>query len=172
MTFLCLPLDQVKGPSELTLCSFSLHIVITDLSVSPTKPWLPGWLSGKESDCKAGAIGDMGLIPGSGRSSGGGHGNPFQYSCLENPVDRGTLWATVYGVAKSWTWLKWLRTHALIQYEFILIISAETFFPIRLHPEVPGRHGFWRDGIQPTTWFIHILLENWKSTRFIFSASK
>ena len=112
VTFLCLPLDQVKGPSELTLCSFSLHIVITDLSVSPTKPWLPGWLSGKESDCKAGAIGDMGLIPGSGRSSGGGHGNPFQYSCLENPVDRGTLWATVYGVAKSWTWLKWLSMHA------------------------------------------------------------
>ena len=91
VTFLCLPLDQVKGPSELTLCSFSLHIVITDLSVSPTKPWLPGWLSGKEFACKAGAIGDMGLIPESGRSSGGGHGNPFQYSCLENPVDRGAL---------------------------------------------------------------------------------
>ena len=126
----------------------------------------------KNPPANPGDIKDTGLIPGSGRSSGGGHGNPLHYSCLENPMDRGAWRATVHGVTKSRTWLKWLRTHALIQYEFILIISAETFFPIRLHPEVPGRHGFWRDGIQPTTWFIHILLENWKSTRFIFSASK
>ena len=38
---------------------------------------------------------DLGLIPGSGRSSGGGHGNPLQYSCQEDPMDRGALWATV-----------------------------------------------------------------------------
>ena len=44
---------------------------------------------------------DAGLIPGSGRSPGGGHGNLFQYSCLENPMDRGAWWATVHGVAKS-----------------------------------------------------------------------
>ena len=42
----------------------------------------------KESGCNAGAAGDMGLILGSGRSPGGGHGNPLQYSCLENPMDR------------------------------------------------------------------------------------
>ena len=101
----CFPLDQVKGPSGLTLCSFSLHMVITDLAVSPTKPWLPGWLSGKESACK-----EMGLIPGLGKSSGGGHGNPFQYSCLESPMDRGGWWATVHGVAKSRTPLKQLNT--------------------------------------------------------------
>ena len=47
--------------------------------------------------------------PGSGRSPGGGHGNPSQYSCLENPMDRGAWWATVHRVAKSWTWLKRLR---------------------------------------------------------------
>ena len=47
--------------------------------------------------------GDAGLIPGSGRSHGGGNGNPLQYSCLENPMDRGARWATVYGVTKSWT---------------------------------------------------------------------
>ena len=41
---------------------------------------------------------------------GGGHGNPLQYPCLENPIDRGDWWATVCRVAKSWTWLKWLRT--------------------------------------------------------------
>ena len=46
---------------------------------------------------------DAGSIPGSGRSPGGGHGNPLQYSCLENPMDRGAWWATVHGVAKSWT---------------------------------------------------------------------
>ena len=45
--------------------------------------------------------GDMGLIPGSGGSSGEGHGNPLQYSCLENPMDRGAWWATVRGVTKS-----------------------------------------------------------------------
>ena len=48
---------------------------------------LPQWHSGKESTCNAGATGDMGLIPGSGRSPGGGHGNPFQDSCVENPMD-------------------------------------------------------------------------------------
>ena len=49
----------------------------------------------------AGDIRDAGSIPGLGRSSGGGHGNPFQYSCLENPMDRGAQWATVHGVAKE-----------------------------------------------------------------------
>ena len=44
-----------------------------------------------------------GLIPGSGRSPGGGRGNPLQYSCLENPMDTGAWWATVHGVSKSWT---------------------------------------------------------------------
>ena len=46
--------------------------------------------------------GDMGLIPGLGRSPGEGSGNPFQYSCLGNPMDRGTWWAIVHGVTKSW----------------------------------------------------------------------
>ena len=46
---------------------------------------------------------DKGLIPGSGRSPGGGHGNQLQYSCLENPMDRGASWAAVHGVAKSRT---------------------------------------------------------------------
>ena len=54
----------------------------------------------------------MGLIPGSGRSPGEVHGNPLQYSCLENPVDRGAWWATVHGVAKSRTRLKRLSVRA------------------------------------------------------------
>ena len=48
-------------------------------------------------------VGDLGSIPGSGRSSGEGNGNPHQYSCMENPMDRGAWCATVHGVAKSWT---------------------------------------------------------------------
>ena len=47
----------------------------------------------------------LGSVPGSGRSPGGGHGNPLQYSCLENPMDREAWWATVHGVAKSQTQL-------------------------------------------------------------------
>ena len=58
---------------------------------------LPWWLSGKESACNAG---DVSLIPGSGRSPGEGNGNPLQYSCLGNPVDRGAWQAIVHGAAK------------------------------------------------------------------------
>ena len=47
--------------------------------------------------------GDTGSIPGSGRSPGGGNGNPLQYSSLKNPMDTGAWWTTVHGPAKSWT---------------------------------------------------------------------
>ena len=57
---------------------------------------------GKESTCNAG---DLGFIPGLGRSPGEGNGNPVYYSCLENPMDGEAWWATVQGVAKSWTQL-------------------------------------------------------------------
>ena len=56
----------------------------------------------------------MGLIPGSGKSPGEGHGNSLQYACLGNSKDRGALWFTVHGAAKIQIWLKRLRTHALI----------------------------------------------------------
>ena len=55
--------------------------------------------------------GGVGLISGLGKSRGGEHGNPLEYSCLENPIDRGAWWATVHRVAKSWTCLKRLSTH-------------------------------------------------------------
>ena len=57
---------------------------------------LPRWFSSKESE----NTGDEGLIPGSGLSLGGGNGNPLQYSCLENPMDREVWWATVHRVAE------------------------------------------------------------------------
>ena len=52
----------------------------------------------KKSTCN---MGDLGLIPGLGRSLGGGNGNPLKHSCLENPMDRGAWWAKVHGVAKE-----------------------------------------------------------------------
>ena len=57
----------------------------------------------KNLPANAGDIRDLGSIPGSGRSPGGGNGNPLQCSCLENPMDRGALWAIVPGVAKHRT---------------------------------------------------------------------
>ena len=68
----------------------------------PTPVFLgfPGGSDSKESACNAG---DLGLITGLGRSPGGGHGNPFQCSCLEKSMDRGAWWAAVHGVAKTQT---------------------------------------------------------------------
>ena len=70
-----------------------------------SSPWM--WIAqqyrgsdNKEFTCNAG---DLGSIPGWGRFPGGGHGNPLQYSCLENPMNRGAWQATVHGLAKSWT---------------------------------------------------------------------
>ena len=60
----------------------------------------PGGSAGKESACN---VGDLGPIPGLGISPGEGKGYPLQYSCLENPMDRGAWWATVHGVAKNQT---------------------------------------------------------------------
>ena len=66
---------------------------------------LPRRISRKESACNAGATVDIDLILGLGRSPGGEHGNPLQYSCLGNPMDRGAWQATIHGVTKSWTTL-------------------------------------------------------------------
>ena len=70
----------------------------------------------KESACNAR---DPGLILGSGRSPGGGHGNPLQSSCLENPMDRGAWWATVRGVTESQTGLN--TQHGTYIYIYIYI---------------------------------------------------
>jgi len=64
---------------------------------------LSWWLSGKEPSYSAGDTGDMSLVSGLERSPGGGNGNALQYSCLENPMDRGARWTIVHGVPKSQT---------------------------------------------------------------------
>ena len=76
---------------------------------------LPGGSVGKESTCNAGDAGDMGSIPGLGRSPGGGHGTPLQYSCLETPMDRGAWCTMVHRVPKSRTRLKLLGTHTCVR---------------------------------------------------------
>ena len=79
-----------------TICSVLIYSLISDcLGFS-------GGSDGKEFACNAG---DPGSIPGLGRSPGVKNGYPLQYSCLENSVNRGAWWATVHGIAKSWTQL-------------------------------------------------------------------
>ena len=101
--------------------------------------YFPGSSDGKESACNAG---DPCLIPGLGRSPGGGNGNPLQYSCLENSMDRGSWLATVHEVTKSWMqlgdwhflilgsiFLQWphLSSFSLVPYAW-LYLSPSLFF--------------------------------------------
>ena len=76
-----------------------------------TQQIFPGGSDSKASAYNAYQVGDLGSIPGSGRSPGEGNGNPLQYSCLENPEDGGTWQATVHGVAKSRTQLSDFTIH-------------------------------------------------------------
>ena len=84
-------------------------LCITGITLNPPAPWtywvstdicirLPGGADSKESACN---VGDLGSVPGLGRSLGEGNGTPLQYSCLENPVDGGAWWAIVHGVSRS-----------------------------------------------------------------------
>ena len=83
------------------------------LDINASQLGSPGGANDKDpSPAPMQEIWDVGWIPGSERSPGGGHGNPLPYSCLENHMGRGARWATVYRVARSWTWLKKLITRA------------------------------------------------------------
>ena len=108
--------------------------------LSPTRDFLGG-SDGDESACN---VGDLSLIPGSGWSPGGGHGNLLQYSCLENPMNRGAWWATVHGAAKSWTWLSDLAKRPLhyMQPEyFVLLFCICTNFTGQLRRSEKERTG-------------------------------
>ena len=80
----------------------------------------------KNPPVNAGDIRDMGSTPGSGRSLGGEHGNPLQYSCLENPMDRRALRSIVHSVTKSQTQLKGLRMHACRKQQLELDMEQQT----------------------------------------------
>ena len=90
----------------------------------------------KNLSADAGDVRGMGLTPESGRFPGSGCGSPLQYSCLENPSDRGAWWATVHGVAKSRTCLNWLSTNTLasIKNEIGEIILKRHFWNCILFP--------------------------------------
>ena len=70
----------------------------------------------------------MGSIPGSGRPPGGGHGNPLQYSCLENSMERGAWQATVHRVAQSQTRLKQISMHAMTQVQMASHIHIHHYY--------------------------------------------
>ena len=78
-------------------------------------------LSGKESTYQCRRRKRCAFNPWVGKIPGGGHGNSLQYSCLENPMDRGAWQATVHRVAKSQTWLKWLSTRAIHSLDFVKV---------------------------------------------------
>ena len=86
----------------------------------------PRWLSGKESSYNAG---DMGSIPGSGRAPGEGNGNPFQYFCLRNPIDRGAWRVTILGVTKEldMTWQLNNNNMKTKSLRTVYFISRKTF---------------------------------------------
>ena len=88
-------------PSEATIISHLDCCKASQVVLFPPIHSSPGGSDGKEF---AWNVKDVDSIPGSGRSPGEGDGNPLQYSCLENPMDRGAQEAIVYGVAKNWTW--------------------------------------------------------------------
>ena len=97
----------------------------------------------KNLPANAGDAGDAGLIPGSGRSSGGGNGNPLQYSCLKNPMDRGVWWVTVHGVSESDKAEQLSRTACTCPE-----------WGTRATQQEPGEHG---------PWCVEVLLASWVS---------
>ena len=98
-----LGLNQLNQLDVLVSHIHNIEKIPLEEVMAPVFLGLPWWLSGKESVCNAG---NVGLIPELGRSPAGGHGNPLQYSCLENSMNRGSWQATyIYGVTKSQTGL-------------------------------------------------------------------
>ena len=90
----------------------------------------PGSSDGKESTCNAG---DRVLIPGSGRSPGEGNGSPLQYSCLENPMDRGS-WRAAHRVAKSQTQLSDWHFHFQPELVTMVLYLSISYFSLQFHP--------------------------------------
>ena len=126
---------------EAVLCIVGCLVASLPVTLPPHNPpnphnklrllYLPWWLRGKASACN---VGNLGLIPGSAISPGEGNGNPFQYSCLENAMDRGAWWATVHGVAKSRTRLSDLTV------SFLYLLHGQAGSLPLHHLESPKNH--------------------------------
>ena len=96
-------MGQKQPLQEVMLGKLDIYMQKSEIRTLPNATLgFPGGSLSKESACNAG---DLSPIPGLGRSPGEGHGNPLQYSCLENPMNRGAWQAAVHVVAKSWTQL-------------------------------------------------------------------
>ena len=93
----------------------------------------------KNPSTNEGDVRDMGSIPGLRRSPGGGHGNPLQYSCLENPMDRGVWQVLAHRVAKSRTRLKRLSTHAQHNLYLVIIFYCQSPPPHTAPTPKPSR---------------------------------
>ena len=140
-------------PSHFIYCFFGRFLFLNTIPIIvllKTVTKLHGWIfktlsisfpcfpGGSEVKASARNAGDLGLIPGSGRSPGEGNGNPLQYSCLENPMDGGAWWATVHRVAKSrirlsyFTSLQPPRTSVLLFSEHCVTHLISLFY-ISLH---------------------------------------
>ena len=118
----------IVGEASLTLRMRNMWSFMSYLGRAQCPPWASQVvLVVKNPPAIAGGIKDSDSIPGSGRFSREGQGNPLQYSCLENPMDRGAWRAIVYGVTKSWTRLKRLSKHSLLCHpvfvEFLLFFK-------------------------------------------------
>ena len=100
-----MPLTAVTNLIIKSYVGFMCISCATDMRSGVRYAGLEGTSGGSDSKEPASNAGDAGSILGSGRSPGKGNGNPLQYPCLENPMDRGAWWATVHGVAKSRTQL-------------------------------------------------------------------
>ena len=98
-----------RAGAHTLLCSSTTSI----LGLTPVMRGFPGGSVVKNPPSNSGVPGDEGLTPEMGRPPGGGNGNPLQYSCLENPIDRGAWQATVHGVTKSQTQLSDQHPHFL-----------------------------------------------------------
>ena len=97
---------QMLKSKKYTVVSLKESLFQNSQEVSVSEAHFQGGANGKEPACQCRRCRRSGFDPGSGRSPGGGHGNPLQYSCLENHRDREAWQPTVHGVAKSWTGLK------------------------------------------------------------------
>ena len=107
----------------------------------------------KNLPTNAGDLRDSGLIPGLGRSPGGGHGNPIQHSCLEKPMNRGAWRAAVHSVAKSQTWLKLFSMHThTTPYQHKCFCGGESVSCSAVSSSL------WPHGLKPTR-----LLHTWNS---------
>ena len=147
-----LPKGKHKLPYFLTEEALLFQLMMWWCLKLPGGIGFSGGSVGKESACNAG---DLDSIPGSGRSPGEGNGNPLQYSCLENPMDRGTWWAIVHRVPKRHDWTT--NTFSIFQRSAICFPGACMISTLQINNEAKAETFQQRMGCgYHTTWWASI----------------